>query len=43
MTRKENNSLLSTLGGAFTSLNRYLNSVRSDLFKQQCIDSLLGN
>ena len=42
MTKKENNSLLSTLGGAFTSFNRYLNASHSDLFKQKCIDSLLG-
>lgn len=42
MTLKENNSILSALGGAFTSFNRYINAAHSDLFKQKCIDSLLG-
>jgi hypothetical protein len=42
MTKKENNTLLNTLGGAFTSFNRYINASHSDFFKQKCIESLLG-
>lgn len=42
MTKKENNSILSALGGAFTSINRYIHASTSDQFKQECIDTLLG-
>ena len=43
MTKKENNSFLSALGGAFTSINRYIHASTSDQFKQECIEILLGS
>jgi hypothetical protein len=43
MTKKENNSIKTFLGGAIISLNRYINATTTDVFKQQCIDCLLGN
>ena len=42
MTRKKNNSVKSFLGGALTSLNRYINAHTNALFKQECINTLLG-
>jgi hypothetical protein len=42
MTKKENSSIKNFLGGAIISLNRYINASTTDVFKQQCIDCLLG-
>lgn len=42
MTKKESNSIKTFLGGAIISLNRYINATTTDVFKQQCIDCLLG-
>ena len=40
--KKENSTVFNFLGGAFKSLNRYINANMSDIFKQECIDFLLG-
>ncbi len=43
LTKKQNNSFMSFLTGGFKSINRYYNANVNDGFKQECIDTLLGN
>lgn len=42
LTKKKNNSFKTFLGGALISINRYINANTTDVFKQQCIEYLLG-